>query len=123
MAESGVRNRNTVSRAISTLVEFGFIKTFHIRDGKRERTKYFIQGGCWNGAFMNVVARPYRRAKARCLACLLYLERGDYFFSGEERVHYNCGGFVMSVQDRDLPRNQKSWRDVIGGEEIPPEVV
>jgi hypothetical protein len=79
MAESGVRNRNTVSKAITTLVEFGFVKTFHIREGKRERTKYFLEGSCWNGAFMNERARPYRPAKARCLACLMYLVRGEFF--------------------------------------------
>lgn len=114
MAESGVRNRNTVSKAITTLVEFGFVKTFHIREGKKERTKYYLQGCCWNGSFMNELARGYRPVRARCLACLMYLERGDYFFSGDNKVHYGCGGFVMSVAEREMPRNQAPWRDRIG---------
>jgi hypothetical protein len=117
MAESGVRNRSTLSKAITTLVEFGFIKTFHIREGKKERTKYFLQGSCWNGTYMNETARAYRPVKARCLACLLYLERGDYFFSGDDRVHYNCGGFVMAVAEREMPRNQIPWRDQVIGRE------
>lgn len=121
MAESGVRNRSTISKAITTLVNFGFVKTFHIREGKRERTKYFLQGSCWNGSFMNEIARAYRPARARCLACLIYLERGDYFFSGDDKVHYNCGGFVMSVAEREMPRNQISWKDLINGEETSAE--
>lgn len=117
MAESGVRNRNTVSKSITTLVEFGFVKTFHIREGKRERTKYFLQGSCWNDAFMNERAKCFRPAQARCLACLMYLVRGDFFSSGEAKVHYNCGGFVMLVADREMPREQIPWRDyIIGGE-------
>lgn len=111
MFESGVRNRNTVSRSISTLVEFGFVKTFHIREGKKERTKYFIQGSCWNSAFMNEKARKFRIAKYRCMACLLYLEKGNFFLSGETKVHYNCGGFVVSIRDTKMPEFQEAWRD------------
>ena len=117
-AESGVRNSNTVSRSITTLVEFGFIKTFHFREGKNDRVRYFIQGSVWNPAFMNSIARSYRKAVARCFACHLYLERGDYGFSGDAKVHYGCGGFVMSVVEREMPRKQIPWRDSIGGDGI-----
>lgn len=121
MAESGVRNTNTVSRSITTLVEFGFVKTFRYREGKNDRVKYFLQGSCWNSSYMNERARHFRPATARCLACLMYLVRGDYFFSGEDKVHYRCGGFVMSVAEREMPRNQVPWRDRIGEEEISAE--
>ena len=36
MFESGVRNRNTVSRSISTLVEFGFVKHFISKKVRRK---------------------------------------------------------------------------------------
>lgn len=111
MSESGVRNRNTVSRSISTLVEFGFIKTFHIRQGKKEITKYYLQGCCWNSSFMNEKARKHRMADHRCLACLKYLERGYFFSSGDTKVHYDCGGFVLPVKKRPMPAIQVAWRD------------
>jgi hypothetical protein len=116
MKVSGVRNRSTVSKSLTTLVEYGFIKVFHYRDGKKERSKYYLQGSCWNPNFMNSQARQFRRASARCLACLVYLERGDYAFSGDSRIHYGCGGFVMLVLERDIPRKQIPWRDRIGRE-------
>lgn len=120
-AKSGVRNLNTISRSITVLVEFGFVKTYHYREGKKNRVKYYLQGSCWNSSFMNERARRYRPAKARCLACLMYLVRGDYFFSGDDKVHYGCGGFVMSVAEREMPRDQIPWRDRIGEEEISAE--
>ena len=70
---------------------------------------------------MNPLARSYRKAVARCLACHLYLERGDYGFSGDAKVHYGCGGFVMSVVEREMPRKQIPWRDSIGRDGISTE--
>jgi hypothetical protein len=116
-AESGVRNGNTISKAITSLIEFGFIKTFRYREGKNDRVKYYLQGSCWNPSFMNARAKAYRTAVAKCIACLRYLERGDYGFSGDAKVHYGCGGFVMSVVSREMPRKQIPWRDSIIGEE------
>ena len=113
MNESGVRNRSTVSRALSTLVEFGFIKTFHIREGKRERSKYYLQGSCWSSSLMNEKARSHRLATAQCLACLQYLDRGDYFLIEDGLVHYKCGGFGIRVPARPLPNFQTSWWDKI----------
>jgi hypothetical protein len=117
MQVSGVRNRSTVSKALTTLVVYGFIKIHHYREGKKERSRYYLQGSCWNSGMMNYQAKQFRRASARCLACLVYLERGEYAISGDSRVHYGCGGFVMLVLERDMPRKQIPWRDRIGGEE------
>jgi Helix-turn-helix domain len=117
MKVSGVRNRSTVSKALTTLVVYGFIKVSHYREGKKERSKYYLQGSCWNSSYMNYQARQYRRANAKCLACLVYLDRGEYAVSGDSRIHYGCGGFVMLVLERDMPRKQIPWRDRIGGEE------
>ena len=108
---SGVRNRGNISRALTTLVDFGFIKPYRWTEGKKQRVKYYIQGSCWNSAFMNETAKSYAVASARCLACLLYLQRGDYFVSGEEKVHYNCGGFVLDVVPKPMPTIQNPWRD------------
>ncbi len=120
-AKSGVRNTNTISRSITVLVEFGFVKTYPYREGKKNRVKYYLQGSCWNTSLMNERARQYRPVTARCLACLMYLVRGDYFFSGDDKVHYECGGFVMSVAEREMPRDQIPWRDRIGEGEISAE--
>jgi hypothetical protein len=100
--KSGVRNTNTISK---------------YRDGRKNRVKYYLQGSCWNSAFMNPLARRYIKANARCLACLLYLDRGEYGLSGETRVHYGCGGIVIKVIEREMPRKQIPWRDRIGREE------
>ena len=117
MRESGVRNRSTVSKALTTLVEYGFIKVFQLREGKQERNKYYLQGCCWNPSYMNSKARAHRPARARCLACLLYLERADYGISGDAKVHYGCGGFVIMVAEREMPEKQIRWRDRISGQE------
>jgi hypothetical protein len=111
MSASGVRNRSTLSKAITTLVEFGFVKIFHIREGLRERTKYYLQGSCWNSSLMSERARSFRLATAQCLACLQYLDRGDYFLIEDGLVHYKCGGFGIRVEPRPLPINQLPWRD------------
>lgn len=105
--------RQSISNGLSDLVEFGFIKIFHYREGKKERSKYYLQGACWNPAYMNSLARQFRVSKARCLACLLYVERSDYGFSGKTKVHYGCGGIVLSVAPRVMPRNQVPYRDII----------
>ena len=118
MKVSGVRNRTAISKSLTTLVEYGFIKIFHYREGLKERSKYYLQDSCWNPSLMNSQARQYRRASALCLACLLYLERGDYAISGDSRVHYGCGGFVMLVLEREMPRKQIPWRDRIGRDEV-----
>ena len=60
---------------------------------------------------MNEKARKFRIARYRCMACLLYLERGNFFFSGEMRVHYNCGGFIVPIKDIKMPEFQEAWRD------------
>jgi hypothetical protein len=115
--KSGVRNTNTISASITTLVEYGFVKTYKYRDGRKNRVKYYLQGSCWNSALMNPLARRYIKANARCLACLRYLDRGEYGISGKTKVHYGCGGIVIKVVEREMPRKQIPWRDRIGREE------
>ena len=117
MSVSGVRNRNSVSRSISTLVDFGFVTTFYWREGKKEWAKYYLQDCCWNPSKMNEKARVFRIATDKCLACLLYLEKSEYFVSGEVRVHYRCGGFVIPIVSTPKPAVQEPWRDRLARQE------
>ena len=108
---SGVRNRSSISQAITTLVEYGFVTVYRWSEGKKQRVKYYLQLSCWNSAFMNEYARVHLTSSARCLACLMYLQRGDYFVSGDLIVHYGCGGFVMTIGRTAMPAVQEPWRD------------
>jgi len=54
-------------------------------------------------------AKGFREKKYRCFACLKRLDRGDFGMSGDKRVHYGCGGFVIPAVIRK-PRNNSYTR-------------
>jgi hypothetical protein len=95
--------KTSVSEGLSVLKQLGFIKIGKWRVGKEERNKYYLQDCCWNSGRMSDEAKLFRKKAYRCFACLKLLDRGDFGFSGDKRVHFGCGGFVIKVKARNFP--------------------
>ena len=111
MQKSAGLSRKSISQGLSTLIGFGFIKIHHHRAGKENRSIYYLQDSCWDTSQMNRESKSHREAGFRCYACYTYLDRGDFAFSGTTRVHYGCGGLVLPVAKREMPRKQIPRRD------------
>ena len=48
IAKSCGMSRNSISAGLTVLFEYGFIKIFRFREGKKSRSKYYIQNACWD---------------------------------------------------------------------------
>jgi hypothetical protein len=99
-------SRKSISEGLITLLGFGFIKVHRHRRGKENRSIYYLQDSCWDTSQMNKESKELREAGFRCYACYVYLDRGDFALSGTTRVHWGCGGIVLPVAKREMPRNQ-----------------
>lgn len=115
-AVSGVRNTNTIKASLNVLEEYGFIKIYRYRDGKKNRQKYYLQEACWRYDKMNDLGRKHLKAAGRCLACLRYVLRSEINVFEDLKAHYGCGGVVVSIVERDMPTKQAPWKDRIGSD-------
>jgi DNA-binding transcriptional ArsR family regulator len=97
-------SRNTISKGLTVLYDFGFIRIGRFPQGKQWRSRYYLQECCWNSGLMKSEAKKHREKKYRCFACLKRLDRGDFGMSGDQRIHFGCGGFVIPAVVRK-PRN------------------
>jgi Fe2+ or Zn2+ uptake regulation protein len=97
-------SRNSISQGLTTLLEFGFIRVFKFRDGKKSRSKYYILDSCWDTSLMNDVARRYRTQFAVCINCGEIMDRGGYGISPLGAIHWGCGGTVIAAS-----KNQIGW--------------
>ena len=91
--EAGV-GRNAIRRALDVLVEYGFIKIFAYREGKKDRNMYFIQDAAYNTGLMNKFAINYRTFNASCRRCGAGMDRGGYGLGPAGATHFGCGGSV-----------------------------
>lgn len=98
--ESGV-GRNAIRKALDILIEYGFIKVFSFRQGKKDRNKYFIQDAAYNSGLMNKFAMNYRTMTAGCRRCGAGMDRGGYGASPNGPIHYGCGGSVKVWKTND----------------------
>jgi len=91
--EAGI-GRNSIRKALDILVEYGFIKVFTFRQGKKDRNKYFIQDAAYNSGLMNKFAVNYRTFTAHCRRCGAGMDRGGYGLGPAGATHFGCGGSV-----------------------------
>lgn len=91
--EAGI-GRNAIRRALDILVEYGFIKIFAYREGKKDRNMYFIQDAAYNSGLMNKFATNYRTFNASCRRCGAGMDRGGYGLGPTGANHFGCGGSV-----------------------------
>jgi hypothetical protein len=101
IARSCGMSRNSISAGLTVLFEYGFIKIFRFREGKESRSKYFIQDSCWDSSLMNSKARKHRFTNAVCLDCGELMDRGGYGLSPLGKIHYGCGGPVISLTTKN----------------------
>jgi hypothetical protein len=98
--------RTSISKGLTVLCEFNFIKIARFREGKKSRSKYYLQPGCWDTSYMSETAIPFRHKTAVCIECGELLDDGGYGMGRLGAVHWGCGGKVIKAK-RDNPRGIK----------------
>ncbi len=99
---------NTIRKALNVLEENGFIKTFYFKEGKKDRSKYYLQMCCWDSGQMNKQASASRVPTVKCLDCGALMDRGGYGVSaGLGKIHYGCGGSVVGLKALATAKDKK----------------
>ncbi len=101
IARSCGMSRNSISAALTVLFDYGFIRIHKFRDGKKSRSKYYIQDACWNTSMMNEIARKQRVPIAVCIDCGVVMDRGGFGISPLGKIHYGCGGSVIFLETKN----------------------
>ena len=97
-------SQNGIKQALNTLEEYGFIKIFQWREGRKLRNKYYLQEACWDTSKMNKTALEYRPKQYRCLDCKNLMDGGGFGVGLKIKTHWGCGGQVIELM--------KSYGDV-----------
>jgi hypothetical protein len=103
--------RTAISKGLSILCEYGFIKIARFRDGKKSRSKYFIQNCCWNSSLMKDVPLEHKRFKYVCLACGELTDRSGVALSDLGPIHYGCGGYCAKATTKVLRLRKITYSD------------
>jgi hypothetical protein len=106
MAIVGI-GKSSVRNGLLVLKDLGFIKVAKWQVGKESRVKYYIQDCCYNSGLMSEKAKGYRVKMYRCFACLALIDRGEFGISGDKKVHFGCGGYVISVKPRNISNSRE----------------
>ena len=101
IAKSCGMSRNSISAGLTVLFEYGFIKIFRFREGKKSRSKYYIQNACWDSSLMNEKARKQRVPIAVCIDCGVLMDRGGFGIGPLGKIHYGCGGSVIFLETKN----------------------
>jgi hypothetical protein len=75
-------------------------------DGKKSRSKYYLQDCCWDTSYMSEAAMRFRYKTAVCIECGELLDNGGYGMGRLGAVHWGCGGMVIKAR-RENPREIK----------------
>jgi hypothetical protein len=89
-------SQNGIRKALNTLEEYGFIKTFQWKEGHKTRNKYYFQESCWDTGKMNRQALSFRPKLYKCLDCAEYMDAGGFGTGPLGKTHFGCGGPVIS---------------------------
>jgi hypothetical protein len=98
--------RTSISKGLTVLCQFDFIKIARFREGKNSRSKYYLQDSCWDTSYMSETAKRFRYKTAVCIDCGELLDNGGYELTRLGAVHWGCGGKVIKAR-RDNPREIK----------------
>jgi hypothetical protein len=101
ISRSSGMSRNSISAGLTVLFDYGFIKIARFRDGKKSRSKYYLQEACWDSSLMNEKARKQRAPIAVCLDCGELMDRGGFGISPLGKIHYGCGGSVIFLETKN----------------------
>lgn len=100
------RSRGSLRPALQVLYDFGFVKVYQFKKGKRRRNKYYIQDSCYQSTLMNKAALGFMPKVATCLRCRASLSRGDIGQGKESTHHFGCGG-VTTMPLADYPKSAR----------------
>jgi hypothetical protein len=95
IAKEAKKGRNTVSKALKDLHEYGFVRSYTWHQGpKRKRNKYYIQRACYNHSLMNQKALSHLPIVTRCLFCGKALTKVEFASEGDKFAHWGCSGAI-----------------------------
>lgn len=97
------RSRNSIRSGLQVLYDFGFVRVYQVKQGKRLRNKYYIQQACYSTKLMNKAALRFLPKIATCLRCRERLSSGEIGFGKENSHHYGCGG-ITTLPLADYPQ-------------------
>jgi hypothetical protein len=106
MQKSTGLGRTSISKGLTVLCQFNFIKIARFREGKKSRSKYYLQDCCWDTSYMSEEAMRFRYKTAVCIECGELLDNGGYAIGRLGAVHWGCGGIVIKAK-RANPREIK----------------
>jgi hypothetical protein len=90
---------NSIRKAIDILEANGFVKNYYFKEGKKDRSKYYLQECCWDSGKMNKYASASLTVTDKCLDCGALMDRGGYGISEAlGKVHWGCGGSVLGLK-------------------------
>lgn len=84
---------STISKALDTLVDYGFISIFRYWENGKKHNKYYFKGACWHFRMMSEVARNALPRIGECF-CGKIIKEGDLAFGVTDYHHVGCGDIV-----------------------------
>ena len=98
------RGRKSIANGIRVLVALGFIKVFKFRDGKKNRSKYYLQESCWNSDQIYGPGMDYMRICGFCTICKVSVVVSQVSEGIDGFHHLGCGGLVRTrKRERTIP--------------------
>jgi hypothetical protein len=110
---------NTIRKALDVLEDNGFIKVFQFTQGKKARNKYYFQECCWDSGKMNKKALASRIPTHKCLDCGKLMDRGGFGTGPLGKVHWGCGGSVVSLNASEAARKKSYPVPDVNGTYLP----
>lgn len=95
IAKEAKKGRNTVSKALKDLHEYGFVRSYTWHQGpKKKRNKYYIQRSCYHHSLMNEVALKNLPTLASCPYCHKALTKAEFVIENGNFAHWGCHGAI-----------------------------
>ena len=91
-------SRGSISKGLTVLCQFEFIKIARFKEGERWRSKYYLQPACWDTHYLSEEAKRFRYKTAVCTECGELLDKGGYGIGRLGAVHWGCGGIVIKFR-------------------------
>jgi hypothetical protein len=86
------RSRSGIRPALDVLEDFGFLKVFKFREGKKDRNIYHVQQACYMTSRMSEKARGHLPNVRFCQECGKGMAMGEFRVIDDYVAHWGCSG-------------------------------
>jgi hypothetical protein len=95
-------NRNSVSRALKVLYDYGFVYRYKTKTDKHWRNNYLILPSAYNYSKFTGKAAKAQRFLGVCRSCEVLVNRSDVGVWGNSEgfAHFGCGGLIKEFKFR-----------------------